>query len=209
MDSMAATMSFGVFFVAWVAMMAAMMFPAIVPAVRLFDRAAARGQAVATPIFVGGYLAVWAAVGIPVYFAWRALAGPLASGDRWAAYLAGGVFAAAAVYQVSPAKYACLRHCRNPLSFFLRQRNNLKKPSGAFKAGLAHGSICVGCCWAEMAILVALGTMNIGWMLAVAALIFVEKATPASLHTTKAAAVVMVGFALALAIHPHLLVHLT
>jgi predicted metal-binding membrane protein len=209
MGSMTDTVSVGAFFLAWVAMMAAMMFPAVIPAVRLFDRAAARGQAVATPIFVTGYLAVWALIGVPVYFAWRSLADPLARGDHWAAYLAGGVFAAAALYEVSPAKRACLRHCRSPLSFFLRQRYNLKTPSGAVRAGLAHGSICVGCCWAEMAILVALGTMNIGWMLAVAALIFVEKAAPAIRYTASVAAVVMAGFAVALIIHPHLLVHLT
>jgi len=66
------------------------------------------------------------------------------------------------------------------LSFFLRQRYNLKKPSGALRAGVSHGGICLACCWAEMAVLVALGTMNIGWMLAIAALIFLEKATPAA-----------------------------
>lgn len=209
MGSMTVTMSLGAFFLAWVAMMAAMMFPAIIPAVRLFDRAAARGQAVATPVFVLGYLVIWALIGVPVYFAWRSLADPLAQGDQWAAYLAGGAFAAAALYEVSPAKRACLRHCRSPLSFFLRQRYNLKRPSGAVKAGMAHGSICVGCCWAEMAILVALGTMNIAWMLIVAAFIFVEKAAPAIRYTASAAAVVMAAFAVALFIHPHLLVHLT
>jgi predicted metal-binding membrane protein len=143
-----------------------------------------------------------------VYFAWRALTSPLVRGDHWAAYLAAGVFAAAAVYQVSPFKYACLRRCRSPLSFFLRQRYNLKKPSGAVRAGVTHGVICLSCCWAEMAVLVALGTMNIGWMLAVAALIFVEKVTPLGWHASTAAAAVMTGFAGALVIHPHLLVHI-
>lgn len=209
MGSMAATMSLGAFFVAWVTMMAAMMFPAIIPAVRLFDRAAARGQAVATQIFVAGYLTVWSAVGVPVYFAWRALAGPLARGDRWAAYLAAAVFLCAAAYQVSPLKRACLRHCRSPMSFFLRQRYNLKRPSGAVRAGISHGGICLGCCWAEMAVLIALGTMNIGWMLAVAALIFLEKATPFAQVASSVAAAVMVGFAAALFAHPHLLVHIT
>jgi predicted metal-binding membrane protein len=209
MGSMSATMSFGGFLLAWVAMMAAMMLPAVVPAVRLFGRAAGRDQAAATPIFVVGYLAVWSAVGVPVYFVWRALAGPLVRRDHWAAYLAGGVFVVAAVYQISPLKYACLRHCRSPLSFFLRQRHNLKKPSGAVRAGMAHGSICLGCCWGEMAVLVALGTMNIGWMLAVAALIFVEKVTVFARPASAVAAVAMVGFAAALVIHPQVLVHIT
>ena len=208
MGPMTATMSLGGFFLAWVAMMAAMMFPAVVPAVRLFDRAAARDQAAATPIFVAGYVAVWSAVGVPVYFAWAALAGPLSRGDRWAAYLAAGIFVAAAAYQISALKLACLRHCRSPLSFFMRQRYNLKRPSGALRAGMAHGAICLGCCWAEMAVLVAAGTMNIGWMLAIAALIFVEKTTRLGRQASVAAAVVMAGFAAALFVHPHLLVHL-
>lgn len=206
--SMAVTTSLGGFFLAWVAMMAAMMLPAVLPAVRLFDRAAARDQAAATPIFVAGYLAVWSVVGVPVYCAWTALTGPLARGERWAAYLAGGIFAAAAAYQISPLKLACLRHCRSPLSFFMRQRSNLKRPSGALRAGMAHGTICLGCCWAEMAVLITVGTMNIGWMLAIAALIFIEKATRLGRQASVAAAVVMAGFAAALLVHPHLLVHL-
>ena len=208
MPSMAVTASLGGFFLAWVAMMAAMMLPAVLPAVRLFDRAAAREQAAATPIFLAGYFAVWSGAGLPVYFAWRALAGPLARGERGAAYLAGGIFAAAAAYQVSPLKLACLRHCRSPLSFFMRQRHNLRRPSGALRAGIAHGTICLGCCWAEMAVLVALGTMNLAWMLAVATLIFVEKATRLGRQASVGAAVIMAGFAVALLLHPRLLVHL-
>lgn len=207
--SMAVTLSLGSFCVAWMAMMAAMMVPAIVPAVRLFDRAAARNQAAATPIFIGGYLIVWSAVGLPAYFAWRALAEPISRGDRWAGYLAGAVFTAAAVYQVSRLKSACLRHCRTPLSFFLRQKSNLKTPLGAARAGIGHGVTCLGCCWAGMAVLIALGTMNIAWMLAVAVLILVEKVTPSGRLVSAAAALAMAAFGAALLIQPHLLVHIT
>lgn len=213
MDSMgglsSVSMTFGGFMVAWVAMMAAMMYPAIRPAVKLFGRASSAGRAVATPVFVAGYTLVWVAVGLPVYFAWRALAGPLGDGDRWVAYLAGGTFLAAALYQASPLKLACLRHCRSPLSFFLRQRYDLKRPTGAVRAGISHGAICLACCWAEMAVLVVLGTMNIGWMLAVAALIFVEKTSRFGLQAAYVASVVLTGFGLALIVHPHLLVHIT
>jgi predicted metal-binding membrane protein len=210
MQGMGATsMSFIAFLVAWVAMMAAMMLPAIVPAVRLFARAASRGQATPTPVFVAGYLLVWSAMGVPAYFAWRALAGPLADTRTWAAYLAGAVLVIAGIYQVSPLKNACLRHCRSPLSFFLRQRCNLKRPLGALRAGIAHGSICLGCCWALMAVLVALGTMHLGWMLAIAALIFVEKTTPIGERAAGIASVALVALGLALWLHPDLLVHLT
>jgi predicted metal-binding membrane protein len=115
----------------------------------------------------------------------------------------------AAVYQASPLKYACLRHCRSPLSFFMRQRYNLKRPSGAIRAGMGHGSVCLACCWAEMAILVALGTMNIAWMLGVAVLIFLEKATPLGRQASVASAAVMVALAAALFMQPHILVHIS
>jgi predicted metal-binding membrane protein len=197
-----ASMAFVAFVAAWVAMMGAMMFPAIVPVVLIFRRAAARGQVAPTPIFVAGYLFVWSAIGVPVYFAWRALQGPVAGGAPWAARLAGGAFLFAAAYQVSPLKSVCLRHCRNPMSFFLRQHRNLRRPLGAVSAGVSHGLVCLGCCWALMAILVTLGTMQMAWMLAVAALIFFEKVTFAGERVAQLVAVPFSVLGVGLLIHP-------
>ena len=197
------------FFVAWVAMMAAMMAPAILPAVRLFDRAAGRGLAAPTPLFITGYFAVWSAMGGPAYFAWRALARPLADGDVWAARLAASTLVVAGIYQISPLKGSCLRHCRSPLSFFMHLRTNVRRPLGAVRAGAAHGLVCLGCCWALMAVLVALGTMQLGWMILLAALIFTEKVLPIGPRIASVAAVAFVVFGLAVWVHPHLLSHVT
>ena len=162
----------------WVAMIAAMMFPAISPVVRLYARAAAKGAVAPLPIFVAGYVVVWASVGIPAYFAWRELAGPLDDGVAWVGRLAGATLLAAAVYQLTPLKNVCLRHCRSPIASFLRFAGSGTKPSAAFRAGATHGAFCLGCCWALMAVLVAVGTMNLAWMAALTVVIFVEKLAP-------------------------------
>jgi predicted metal-binding membrane protein len=204
-----ASMSLAAFVGGWVAMMGAMMLPAILPVVKIYRRAAGRGHAAPTPVFVAGYLLVWSAIGIPAYFAWRALEEPIANATPWAGRLAGAVFLAAAVYQVSPLKSVCLKHCRSPMSFFLRLRHDLRRPIGAATAGATHGLVCLGCCWTLMAILVALGTMQLTWMIALATLIFVEKVTPVGERIAQivAAAFVVVGFILL--IHPAALSQLT
>ena len=201
--------AFAPFILAWVAMMAAMMFPAVQPAVRLFGLASGRGQAVATPFFVSGYIAVWTLAGIPAYVAWKSLMGPLSDGRAWTGYLAGGVLTACALYQVSPLKQACLKHCRSPMSFFLRQRYNLKRPDGAARAGALHGCVCLGCCWAEMAVLVAMGTMSLAWMVGLAVLIFAEKASPFGGRASVVSAMAMAGLAAVLFANPHFIVHIT
>jgi predicted metal-binding membrane protein len=178
MTAMQASMSAGAFVVAWVAMMAAMMLPAVVPVVKLYALAAARGRAAPTGFFLLGYLAVWSAVSAPAYFAWRALEDPLAQGQPWVARLAGATFLAAAVWQFTPLKTLCLRHCRSPLGFFLRFGGQIRRPFGAARMGAAHGAFCFGCCWAIFAVLVVLGTMNLAWMAGLTLLIVLEKNAP-------------------------------
>ena len=209
MDMTAVSVSASGFIVAWVTMMGAMMFPAIIPAVRLYSRAAGSGRAAPTPLFVAGYLFVWSSIGVPAYFAWRALDGPIRDGVPWAGRLAGAVFVAAAIYQITPLKSACLRHCRSPLSFFLRQRSNLSRPLGAIRAGSSHGLICLGCCWALMAVLITLGTMQIWWMLAFAAVIFAEKVSPVGERLAAFTATGLGAAGLFLLVSPHLITRLT
>lgn len=203
------SLSFVAFLGGWVAMMGAMMFPAIVPVVLIFRRAAGRGQVAPTPYFVAGYLLVWATGGVPAYVAWRALRGPISTGAPLAGQLAGAIFLVAAAYQVSPLKAACLRHCRTPMSFFLQQRRDLRRPCGAARAGVAHGLACFGCCWALMAILVALGTMQLTWMVLLAALIFVEKVLRHGAHVARFVATAFAVLGLALLLHPALVGRLT
>jgi predicted metal-binding membrane protein len=159
----------------WVAMSAAMMLPSVVPAASLAASVGRSGTA-----FVGGYFAVWAASGVLAFEAARVLAG---AGGR----IAAGAIVAAAVYQLSPLKDACLRRCRSPLGLLLRR--------GAFGAGLEHGVVCLGCCWALMLALLALGAGSLLWMGAVAAAIFVEKVTSVGARASAPVAAALLGAA--------------
>ena len=115
----------------------------------------------------------------------------------------------AAVWQLTPLKSICLRHCRSPLSFFLRFGANAARPSGALRMGLTHGLFCLGCCWALMAILVAMGTMDLAWMTALALFIIVEKNAPAGERVARLAAVVFAGGGALLLVRPETLTVLT
>ncbi len=193
------------FMLGWVAMMAAMMFPAIIPVVRLYALAAGKGSAAPLPYFVGGYLVVWSAAGLPAWAAWHGLQEPLAAASPWAGRLAGVVLLAAAVYQLTPWKTVCLRHCRSPLAFFLHHGRSIGTALGAARAGVAHGAFCLGCCWLLMVILVAFGTMHLGWMLALSALILLEKTASRGETVARAAAVAFAALGLLLILHPQTL----
>lgn len=205
----AVAMSLTAFLVAWVAMMAAMMLPAVLPVVRLYKRAAAQGTVAPVPLFLIGYVGVWSMIGLPAYVFWRRLAGPLADASPTAGRVAGVVLVAAAVYQLSPLKSVCLRHCRSPLSFFMRHGTNLHRASGAVIAGARHGLYCLGCCWMLMAILVAFGTMEITWMIALATLILIEKVTPIGERAATVAGVAFLILGVVLLFHPTTVGHLT
>lgn len=211
MDSMSGDhlLSLGAFLVAWLAMMSAMMLPAIWPVVRLYGRAAAVGRVAPLPAFVAGYIAVWTALGLPGYLGWRVLMDPIADGRTWAGRLAGVVLLVAAVWQLTPLKSACLRHCRSPLSFFLRFGRSVTRPVGAFCMGGRHGLYCLGCCWALMAILVAVGTMSVAWMASLALLIWLEKNAPSGEGIAVAAAVVFMALGAVLVVHPSTLTAVT
>ena len=205
----AAAMSLAAFLVAWVAMMAAMMLPAVLPVVRLYNRAAARRAVAPVPLFLAGYAAIWSAVGLPVYFIWKRLAAPLADASPSVGRVAGVVLVAAAIYQLSPLKSVCLRHCRSPLSFFMQHGRNLHRASGAVIAGARHGLYCLGCCWMLMAILVAFGTMQLTWMAGLATLIFVEKATPIGERVAAVAGVAFLILGAVLLLYPTTVSQLT
>lgn len=200
--SVAVAMSLGAFLVAWLAMMAAMMLPAVAPVVGLYRRAVSAGRAAPLPIFLSGYLLVWLVPGVPAYWAWRRLAEPLADGRPWAGRLAAGTLLAAALWQVGPVKAMCLRHCRSPLSFFMRHRGGLRRPMAAIKLGIAHGAFCLGCCWLLMVVLVALGTMNVYWMAGLAIVIFAEKVVTAGEWFSRATALAMAALGLYLLVDP-------
>jgi predicted metal-binding membrane protein len=195
----------------WVVMMAAMMFPSIAPMVIAYGRIQggrkAQGKAKAGPIavtvFVGGYLVAWTGFGLLAYGLLellRSLSIDALRFDVAGAYVAGGVIVAAAVYQSTPAKDACLRRCRSPLDFVL----GYWKPglTGAARMGIEHGAWCVGCCWALMAALFALGVMSVGWMAFVAALVAIEKLLPWKMVANRGIALVLAVVGLGVAFAP-------
>jgi predicted metal-binding membrane protein len=209
MEGMGDPMSLGAFVVAWAAMMAAMMLPGALPAVRLYARAAARGRAAPVPCFVAGYLAAWTLAALPGYLAWRELQGPVARGEAWAGRLAGATLLAAALWQLTPLKSLCLRHCRSPLGFFLRFGGRVQRPAGALHMGIRHAGFCFGCCWALFAALVALGTMSLLWMALFTALIVLEKLAPQGRRIAVAGALALAAAGAVLLTNPSTLVHLT
>lgn len=199
----------GAFVVGWLAMMTAMMLPAITPVVKLYARAATAGRVAPLPFFVAGYLIVWTTLSVPAYVAWRALLDPIAEARPWAGRLAGAVLVVAAVWQLTPLKSMCLQHCRSPISFFLRFGANVARPVGALRMGSTHGLFCVGCCWALMAVLVAMGTMSLAWMAALAVLILIEKNAPAGERAASAAAALFAVAGVVLLARPETLTVLT
>lgn len=206
---MAMPMSVAAYLGGWAAMMAAMMFPAIFPVVRVYARASGRGVVAPLPFFVGGYLVVWSAAGLPAYFAWRALSGPLAAGEAWVGRLAGAVLLGAAAYQLTPLKRSCLHHCRSPMSLFLQAPSNLTRPTVAIRLGATHGAYCLGCCWALMAVLVSVGTMHIAWMAMLALVIALEKLAPGGTLFATFAALLLAAVGLLLLIEPSAISTLT
>jgi predicted metal-binding membrane protein len=173
----------GFYVATWVVMMAAMMFPSIAPMVLVYARIQRgkreRGLPVtigATFAFVGGYLVTWTAAGLGFYGVLVAVRAIDLGGITWdtaGRYLAGGIIFAAGLYQFTPLKQTCLTKCRDPFGFLLTSWRSGR--TGALRMGIVHGFWCVGCCWAVMAALFALGVMSVGWMAFIAALIAVEK----------------------------------
>lgn len=201
-------MGLGPFVAAWLVMMVAMMLPAAAPVVALYALAARRGAVAAVPVFVAGYLAVWACTALPAYAVARAVDQPLMDGEPWVGRLVGATLLATAAYQLTPLKDACLRRCRSPLSFFLSRTGSLADPRRALVAGAQHGVHCLGCCWALMAVLVAVGGMQLGWALALALVISAEKLLPPARLLVRVVAVAAAALGLVLLLDPSLLVHL-
>jgi predicted metal-binding membrane protein len=200
----------GFYVSAWVVMMAAMMAPAISPMVAVFAavqrrrRERATGPApVSISLFVAGYFVSWTAFGFAAYGLFvgvRSLqlsALHWNSGGRW---VAAGVLLAAGAYQLTPAKDACLRHCRGPVAFVMDHWRD--GALGAVRMGVIHGAWCVGCCWGLMAALFALGVMSIPWMVVVAVIITAEKLLPGPSRTMHLVAAVLVALAIGVAAWP-------
>jgi predicted metal-binding membrane protein len=191
-------------------MMGAMMFPSISPMVLMYVRIQESKRDTgqdppfgATGGFVGGYLLAWSVAGLAGYaILWlgHEVSPGFLAWDKAGRYVAGAVIFAAAIYQLTPLKDVCLSKCRSPFAFLL----TAWKPGriGALRMGIEHGGWCVGCCWALMAALLALGVMSVGWMAFVAALIAVEKLLPWKGVANRSIAILLAVLGLAVAVTP-------
>jgi predicted metal-binding membrane protein len=167
------------FVLLWTVMMAAMMLPSVAPVSSLYLstlRDSSRGLARASRVtaLVAGYLAAWAAFGVLGFAAaWGGgrVAAEFPGGAPW---VGAGILVVAGLYQLTPLKNRCLAHCRSPLGFLLRFGGYSGRLRD-LRAGAYHGGYCGGCCWGLMAVLVAVGVMNLAWMAGLAAVIFLEK----------------------------------
>lgn len=169
----------GWFLGVWAVMMAAMMLPSVAPTVGLYARMTRERGQVLSWVFATGYLLTWTAAGALAFGISRAghvVAGGVLDWDRAGRWVAAATLVVAAAYELTPLKNVCLDKCRSPLGFLLGSwRDGF---GGALGMGARHGAWCLGCCWALMASLFALGVMSIGWMAFVAGLIAVEKLLP-------------------------------
>jgi predicted metal-binding membrane protein len=172
-------------FVMWWIMMVAMMLPSASPMILLFARVQRKEKDkgapfISTSVFAAGYLVTWGVFSL------------IAAGAQWGLERAGllsammastsGLFAgvlllAAGIYQLTPLKHACLRHCRSPIQFIMHHWRS--GTWGAFRMGIDHGAFCLACCWFLMVLLFVGGVMNLHWIVGLALFVLLEKTIPA------------------------------
>lgn len=189
-------------FAMWAVMMVGMMAPSATPMLLLFAGTRAgrgeRGFSLTLLAFALGYLIVWAAFSACASFGqWGLHRAVLLSGAMSISSpaLGGSILIAAGAYQLTPWKRACLAHCRSPLGFLMTNwRDGM---IGAFQMGVTHGTYCLGCCWALMCVLFAVGVMNLLWVAALAILVLVEKVGPVGAVIARLAGAALLGLGLA------------
>jgi predicted metal-binding membrane protein len=187
-------------FAMWAVMMVAMMVPSATPMLLTFatiNRSRrAKGKAfVPVWVFLGGYLVLWTAFSLAATLAqWGlhslALISPMMVSTS--PMLGSVLLIAAGIYQWTPFKQACLKHCRTPLQFLLTCWQD--GTAGAFLMGLRHGAYCLGCCCLLMAVLFAVGVMNLAWIAGLSVFVLLEKIIPRGLWVAKVAGLFLMGF---------------
>ena len=193
------SIDFAATFLMWTVMMIAMMLPSALPFVFAFGAEHRRRRAhnlpyVSAGVFLSGYFATWTAFSAMAALIQQALhrsalLSPMMTATS--SVFVSGILIAAGVYQWTPYKEACLRHCRTPLSFLL---SDWREGSlGAFRMGIDHGLFCLGCCWLLMALPFAAGVMNLTWMAAITVFILIEKAAPGGPWFGRIGGVALIG----------------
>jgi predicted metal-binding membrane protein len=172
-----------VFVLGWVVMLVAMMLPTSLPLVVLFHRLTRSRPdgARLVGLLLVGYVSMWTLFGIGVYVSDSLLHAAVARSEwladhAWA--LTALILLVAGVYQFTPLKYLCLDKCRSPFSFIASYWRGRSEQGQAFLLGINHARFCIGCCWSLMLLSFAVGVGNLGWMLALGAIMAVEKNLP-------------------------------
>jgi predicted metal-binding membrane protein len=188
------------FLAAWTLMSVAMMLPSTFPLVRVF-LTITEGSGGLLALLCAGYLAIWALFGVAALLGDAGVHRAL-EGSTWLAArperLPGALLLGAGLFQFSPLKYSCLRQCRSPLGFVIQHWRGASRALRALRVGVWHGLYCVGCCWALMVVMFAVGAAHLGWMLALAAVMFVEKAVTWGRRATVSVGVALGAWGLAL-----------
>lgn len=201
--------TFGWFLGVWVVMMAAMMFPSVAPTIALYARMSGKSHLMPL-VFTGGYLVTWVGAGGVAFLigvaASHAAGGELAWG-RARRPIAGAMLILTAGYELTPLKNVCLGKCRSLLGTLLGSWRS--GWSGALRMGAKNGAWYVGCCWALMASLFALGVMSVTWMAIVAGFIAVEKILPWRRTATYGTASVLLSLGVLVLVAPDALPGLT
>lgn len=186
----------------WVVMMVAMMLPSASPTVLLFARvvrqAESQGRApragASVAAFASAYLSLWilfSLLAVAAQWALEHLGVMSAMMSLRGGLLAGAVLIAAGLYQLTPLKTACLRHCRGPAQFIAAHwRPGVR---GAWRMGITHGAYCLGCCAALMLLLFVGGVMNLVWIAGLTLMVAIEKLVPLGAVAAKAIALLLIA----------------
>ena len=190
-------------FLMWAVMMVGMMLPSAMPMALVYAAVARKAERQGTSlpptfVFIAGYVSVWTLFSLGATLAqWQlerlALLSPMMVSTSPA--LGGGLLVAAGIYQLTPAKETCLRHCRAPARFFAEHwRPGMR---GAFRMGLFHGAFCLGCCWLLMGLLFFGGVMNLLWIAAITVFVLLEKVLPFGVRASRLTGVGLIALGLA------------
>lgn len=204
MEIMPGTMGMGVvvFVGMWTLMMAAMMLPSAFTMITLYARTVQMRQR-RLGLFVAGYLLAWSLTGIPAFaLAWGA-GKIITERSSWAPAAAAVIFASCGLYQLTPLRDRCLRHCRTPLGHLLHY-GTFRGTFRDLRAGAHHGLFCLGCCWGLMVLMIAFGVMNIVAMIVLATVVALEKQWSHGETVAKAVGVVALLLAIAVLFRPEL-----
>jgi len=202
-------LSLPLFLLFWVVMMAAMMFPSVAPMAIVWTRSISSREtrpqrAGGLTLFLTGYLVVWAGFGAVAFVALLGAGRLVDTAPRGAVWAGAAIFAVAGLYQLTPLKDVCLRHCRSPIGSLFHYASYTGSTRD-LRVGMHHGAFCVGCCWGLMILLVAVGVMNIAVMAALAVVVLLEKVWVRGPLLARAVGVALLVAAVLAPWHPWLL----